>query len=62
MNNQLAIELMMFMQFLGFVFIYNEKNKMLKDWKSWRIDKKIGRIFFLFMPLLTIISLAINPL
>tara|TARA_R100000951_G_C2553868_1_gene153347 strand:- start:89 stop:277 length:189 start_codon:yes stop_codon:yes gene_type:complete len=62
MNNDIAIQAMMFLQVVAFLFVYEEKDKMLKDWKSWRIDKKIGRIFFLFIPFITIISLTINPL
>ena len=62
MDNELAINAMMFLQVVGILFVYEEKDKMLKDWKEWRIDKKIGRIFFLFVPTITMISLMINPL
>lgn len=62
MNNDIVIQAMLFAQIVAFLFVYEEKNKMLKGWKGWRIDKKIGRIFFLFVPTITAVSLIINPL
>ena len=62
MNNDIIIQAMMFLQVVALMFVYEERNKILKGWKGWRIDKKIGRIFFLFVPFITIISLTINPL
>lgn len=62
MDNDFAINCLVFLQILGFIFVIEEKDKMLKDWKEWRIDRKIGRIFFLFIPIITIISLVFNPL
>jgi hypothetical protein len=62
MDNNIAMNALVFLQILGFIFVYEEKDKMLKDWKDWRIDRKIGRIFFLFLPITIMISLTFNPL
>ena len=62
MNNQVVLEVFLIIQLISFGAIYSKKDNILKEWKGWAIDKKIGRTFFLFVPTIVIISILYRPL
>ena len=62
MDNQNIIEMFILLQIMSFGIIYLERDIILKDWKGWAIDKKIGRAVFLLMPTLAILSLICRSL
>jgi hypothetical protein len=62
MDNQNTIDLMIILQTISLIIAGRERVNITREWKSWTIDKKIGRSFFLFLPTLVILSLLNNPL
>ena len=42
--------------------VFMERKNIKNEWKEIDYSKKIGRVFFVFLPALVIISLIVNPL
>lgn len=61
MSNQTLIDLMILFQMINFLMIYLEKEKIQANLKGLTIDKKIGRTFLVFLPILVILSLLYRP-
>lgn len=62
MNNQTVIDFMVILQAVSFWIMYIERYNIRRQWKDWTIKEKIGRTFFMFIPLLVIVSLFYRPL
>ena len=62
MNNQNIIDIMCLFQVVSFLMVFMERKNIKNEWKEIDYSKKIGRVFFVFLPALVIISLIVNPL